>query len=108
MSKNTRIQKTYYNFSVPDLVRINKVIRLIKEKFPEIRGLNVLELGIARGGVADILSSEGAHCFGVDINPREIPGVMIVQSDLNEPFPDFGRKFDVVFAGEVMEHLFDD
>lgn len=32
----------------------------------------------------------------------------IIQADLNERFPIFKIKFDVIFAGEVMEHLFDD
>ncbi len=61
-----------------------------------------------KGGVADLFSKEGAECWGIDINPRNIPGVNIIQSDLNSEFPDFGRAFDVIFGGEVTEHLFDD
>jgi 2-polyprenyl-3-methyl-5-hydroxy-6-metoxy-1,4-benzoquinol methylase len=101
-------QEVFENFQVPDPIRIQKVIKLIRQYFSEMKGLNILECGIAKGGVADILSKEGANCFGIDINPRQIKGVDIKQGDLNEGIPDSNVKFDVIFAGEVMEHLFDD
>lgn len=46
--------------------------------------------------------------FGVDVNPREIEGAKIIRADLNKGIPDFGVKFDVIFAGEIIEHLWDD
>ena len=101
-------QQIFENFEVPDPIRIKKVIKLIRKYLGEIKGLNILECGITNGGVADLLNKEGANCFGVDINPREITGVKIIQVDLNEGFPEFNIKFDVIFAGEVIEHLFDD
>jgi len=101
-------QYTFENFEVPDPIRIQKVINLIRQYFKEIKGLNILECGVANGGVVDLLNKEGTSCFGVDINPRQIGGVKIIQKDLNEGFPDFKIKFDVIFAGEVIEHLFDD
>lgn len=101
-------QQRFENFEVPDPVRIKKAIRFIRRYFLGIKDLNILECGIAKGGVADRLRTEGANCFGVDINPREIEGVEIIQADLNEGLPEFKVKFDVIFAGEVMEHLFDD
>lgn len=102
-------QQIFENFEVPDPIRIKKAIKLIREYFNDkIKGLNILECGIAKGGVADLLRKEGANCFGVDINPRRIEGIVVKQADLNNGIPDFGFKFDVVFAGEVMEHLSDD
>lgn len=101
-------QKVFENFEVPDPIRINKAIGFIRKAFSEIEGLNVLECGMAKGGVADRLRKEGANCYGVDINPRQMEGVRVLQTDLNEGFPKFDIKFDVVFAGEVIEHLLDD
>lgn len=101
-------QQIFENFEVPDPIRIRKAIKLIRQNFASVEGLNILECGIARGGVVDLLKSEGANCFGVDINPRHLEGINIKQADLNNDIPDFGVKFDVIFAGEVMEHLFDD
>jgi 2-polyprenyl-3-methyl-5-hydroxy-6-metoxy-1,4-benzoquinol methylase len=105
MDKN---QQVFENFEVPDPIRIKKVIKLIRQNFSNVKGLNILECGITKGGVVDLLKSEGVNCFGVDINPRQIDGIKIKQADINNGVPDFGVKFDVIFAGEMMEHLFDD
>jgi SAM-dependent methyltransferase len=101
-------QDVFEDFEVPDPIRIDKAIRFIRGRFPSVKGLNILECGMARGGVADRLSKEGAHCQGIDINPRHIEGVQVLQRDLNDGYPALDRKFDVIFAGEVMEHLYDD
>jgi len=101
-------QEVFETYEVPDPIRIEKVIKFIHKYFSEIKGLDILECGISKGGVCDRLNREGSHCFGVDINPRELKGVKIIQADLNKGIPDFGVKFDVIFAGEVIEHLFDD
>lgn len=101
-------QKIFKTYEVPDSVRIDKVIKFIRKYFGKVKGLNILDCGISEGGVADILNKEGANCFGVDINPREISGVKIVQADLNKGIPEFEIEFDVIFAGEIIEHLFDD
>jgi 2-polyprenyl-3-methyl-5-hydroxy-6-metoxy-1,4-benzoquinol methylase len=101
-------QHVFEDFAVPDPIRIDKAIGLIRRSFPELGKLRVLECGIARGGVADRLVKEGAACFGVDINPRVSAGITITQRDINDGLPDVGAPFDVIFAGEVMEHLFDE
>ncbi len=101
-------QEIFEDYEVPDPVRVEKVIKFIRKYFKEVKGLNILDCGISRGGVSDKLSKEGANCFGVDVNPREIKGVKIVQADLNKGIPEFGIQFEVIFAGEIIEHLFDD
>lgn len=101
-------QEIFESYEVPDPARINKVIKFIKKYFNSVKGLNVLDCGISKGGVSDILSRNSANCFGIDVNSREVSGVKIIQADLNIGIPDFGIKFDVIFAGEIIEHLFDD
>ena len=101
-------QAIFKNYEALDPIRIGKVLRFIRKHFKEIKDLNVLECGIGKGGVCDNLIKNGANCFGVDINPRELGDVKIVQADLNKGIPEFGIQFDVIFAGEVMEHLYDD
>ncbi len=102
-------QKVFENFEVPDPIRIKKAVDFIHSRFLDLNGKNILECGMAKGGVVDYLENSGANLFGVDINPRSSVGrVKIFRADLNDGFPDFGVKFDVIFAGEVMEHLFDD
>ncbi len=101
-------QQVFSNFEVPDPVRIKKVIKLIDQNSSQIQGLDILECGMSNGGAVDLLKDKGANCYGVDFHPRKIESVNIKQADLNEGIPDFGLKFDVIFAGEVIEHLFDD
>ncbi|MDO8557240.1 MAG: class I SAM-dependent methyltransferase [Candidatus Jorgensenbacteria bacterium] len=101
-------QDVFENFEVPDPIRIQKAARLVRAQLSSVRGIALLECGVTKGGLADTLKNEGARCFGVDINPRDVPGVAIQQADLNLGFPKFDAAFDVIFAGEVMEHLFDD
>jgi len=102
-------QQIFQTFEVPDPIRIKKAAKLVRRYFNnKIEGLNILECGIAKGGLTDLFSKEGANCFGIDINPRSIAGVKVIEADLNDGFPEFDIKFDVIFAGEVMEHLFDD
>jgi len=102
-------QKIFETFEVPDPIRIKKVVDFIFSEFIDLKDRNILECGVAKGGVVDLLKNSGANLFGVDINPRNnINGSEIVQADLNNGFPDFSVKFDVIFAGEVIEHLFND
>jgi SAM-dependent methyltransferase len=101
-------QDVFEVFEVPDPVRIKKAVNLAREFKGSFSGLKVLECGLAKGGFLDSIHGEGAECFGIDINPRNFPGVNFKQTDLNLGFPDFGTKFDLIFAGEIMEHLFDD
>lgn len=95
-------------FAVPDPPRIHKVARLVRSYYGSIEGLRVLECGVAHGGLADLLSKTGARCYGIDIYPRHILGVSCIQADLNAGLPFFRGLFDVVFAGELIEHLYDD
>lgn len=100
-------QEIFKEFEVPDPIRIDKVIRLIKKHKGRLENLSILECGVAKGGVVDRLKGKN-QCFGIDINPRELEGVEIKRADLNNEFPKWDIKFDVVFAGEVIEHLLDD
>jgi 2-polyprenyl-3-methyl-5-hydroxy-6-metoxy-1,4-benzoquinol methylase len=101
-------QKIFKDFEVPDPPRIKKIVNFIHKHFKNLKGLNVLECGAAKGGLADILFKQGAACFAIDINPRYLPGVKVIQSDLNQGLPNFECQFDIIFAGELIEHLYDD
>jgi len=75
----------------------------------------VLDLGVADGSVASVLTRMGCRVWGVDIDPdaaeaaREICEEVIVADlnavDLSACLP--GRRFDVVLMLDVLEHLSD-
>jgi len=67
-----------------------------------------LDIGCGDGSFLHSISRDGIICFGLDIKATgENP--MILRCDIdNEPIPPIvGKDFDVVFAGEIIEHLFD-
>ncbi len=71
----------------------------------------VLDLGCAGGLLAERLRKEGHYVVGVD--SVEVPGVRdrtdeFVVADLQQGIPaSAGDRFDIVIAGDVIEHLVD-
>ncbi|MHC4414115.1 MAG: class I SAM-dependent methyltransferase [Planctomycetota bacterium] len=107
-------QAKFAEFEVPDPGRIRKVHDWLTANGhldTRERPVSVLEIGYARGGLIDYLDAGGDfRKFAVDLHERKAsPGVTFFQHDCNENF-DFaeGMAFDVVFAGEVIEHMYDD
>jgi SAM-dependent methyltransferase len=100
-------------FTVPDSSRIGKVHAWLRKHgrlTPTGRRLSVLEIGYAPGGLLERLDGANVEKVAVDINERDVPhGVTFHRHDCNEPFH-FAKaeSFDVVFAGEVIEHMYDD
>lgn len=101
-------QASFAEFEVPDPGRIIKV-RDWLERHGHLERGSVLEIGYARGGLLD-RAGDRVRKVAVDVHPREAPpDVTFHRHDCNEPF-DFAEdaSFDVVFGGEVIEHIHDD
>lgn len=111
---DTRQTTAFIDFEVPDQARIMKVKNWLMRHgrlAPRDTAINLLEIGYSKGGLLDYLADmRHIRRFAIDINPRPPqPGIEFRQHDCNEglPFLDDSR-FDVVFAGEVIEHIYDD
>jgi 2-polyprenyl-3-methyl-5-hydroxy-6-metoxy-1,4-benzoquinol methylase len=89
---------------VPDYPRIEKVVRPLLKLSPG----RLLEVGYSRGGFADHLVNAGWECTGLDINERQHSKIKIIECDLNEGFPVEKESFDVIAAGEIIEHMIDE
>ncbi len=106
-------QAVFADFEVPDPSRIRKVHAWLSAHghLDASRRPAVLEIGYARGGLLDLLNPPAAYRkFACDIHPRTVaPDVTFFQHDCNQAF-EFARglTFDVVFAGEIIEHIHDD
>ena len=107
-------QATFADFEVPDPGRIRKVHRWLADHGrldTTERPISVLEIGYAKGGLLDHLDAGGDfRKFALDLHERAPgPGVTFFQHDCNEDF-DFadGMAFDVIFAGEIIEHIYHD
>jgi len=66
---------------------------------PLVRGKRILDLGNSWGDFKDLLRREAKEYKGLDIEPGTD-----YRRDLNRPF-DLRRGFDVIVAGELIEHL---
>ncbi|MBI3581979.1 MAG: class I SAM-dependent methyltransferase [Nitrospinae bacterium] len=110
--KSDQRQKAFSNFVVPDQGRISKVYDwLARAGRFDGEAVDVLEIGYAQGGLLDRLAGrKNTRLYACDVNERETPeGVTFIRADFNGAAPDFGGvKFDVVFAGEFIEHMYDD
>ncbi len=106
-------QKQFDNYVVPDQGRILKVKKWLLDKkyLSQDSIFNVLEIGYSNGGLLDNLSEySNIKKYAVDIHHKDTEkDILFFKYDCNNRFPDFnGVKFNVVFAGETIEHIFDD
>jgi 2-polyprenyl-3-methyl-5-hydroxy-6-metoxy-1,4-benzoquinol methylase len=86
-------------------VRVNKVVKFISQQ--KSQGGTVLDIGYAKNCFSDKLKKLGWKCFAMDICPRKADGIKFVKADANEGIP-LKMKFDVITAGELIEHIIDD
>ena len=89
---------------VPDYPRIEKVVHNLRH----LPLGKLLDVGYSSGGFADYLSKSGWYCTGLDLNAHSQPSIKSIACDLNEGFPVESGAFDVVTAGEVIEHMLDE
>lgn len=89
---------------VPDPPRIEKVVRRLRHVSPGKQ----LEVGYSKGGFSDYLSQMGWDGTALDLNTHKHPAIKTIECDLNEGFPVESDQFDVVTAGEVIEHMMDE
>lgn len=89
--------------------RLKKCAALIRT----LRPGRLLDTGCAQGDWAQYWQQQGWEAFGTDINESALAGaraknIQAVKCDLNrEPLPFEPDYFDLIFAGEVLEHLVD-
>lgn len=112
MAINSYYKRLYEDFIVEEYSRkaAQIILNLIKSEIKEKD--NVLEAGCGNGEFASILKK----IFSVDITGMEISesgikkaksrGVNVIRADLQNKFPFKNEEFDVIFSGQVIEHLY--
>jgi len=90
-----------------DEIRINKVLKLIG------KNKHVLDLGCWDGSIMERIQAHGNQVTGIEISKSAIEkakkkGLEIFDLSLGMDWAKkVNKKFDVVFAGEIIEHIFD-
>jgi len=106
-------QSVFENFEVPDRNRILKIKKWLTNNgyLKNNHDCNILEIGYSKGGLVDNLKEfQLVNKYALDMHDRDIDNkIIFLKHDCNNGLPDFKEtKFDIVFAGEVIEHIYDD
>jgi len=89
-----------------DNVRIGIVLSLIGKK------KRVLDVGCYDGTISKLIMNNDNEVYGVDVSSKGVElakqkGIKAIVHDVEESLPFPENFFDVVFIGEVIEHVFD-
>jgi len=95
-----------WSFSRADEVRMNIVAKLVGQN------KRVLDIGCYDGTISSLLTRGNDEVYGVDLSEKAVEfarqkGIEAYVADAEDKLPFPSAFFDVVFAGEVIEHTFD-
>lgn len=91
--------------------RYRKSWAFVQQRFPA--PARVLDVGCADGGFSAPLVQAGYECYGLEyvdeaVEESRARGIIVSRGSFLDSFPFDDASFDVVFAGEVVEHTIDD
>ena len=89
---------------VVDFPRIEKAIAQLEHLLPG----RALDIGYCSGSFADYLRRRGWWCVGLDLCRRPGSPIRTVGGDVQEGMPFGAGTFDLITAGEIIEHMFDE
>lgn len=113
-------KETYINYQRENA--INYVIPFIEEKLPLQKGMRVMEIGCAEGGVIQAFIQKGCHGTGVELmssrydKAKELltkdiaaGNAVLINKDIYDVDIDkeFPERFDLIVLKDVIEHIHD-
>lgn len=88
--------------------------RIIKGRFQQLDGKNLLDIGCGYGSYTDYFRSIGAKAVGVDGSEKMIekareryPLTDFLAADITKPLPFENERFDIVFSNQVFMDIED-
>lgn len=103
----------FYKIDLENQIRIRKVLEILSNEAKN-KGfkLKILDLGCGDGEISQKILRLGFDVYGIDIIPTVVKkakrkGMKVSVGDISGYFPFQNAYFDIVFAGEIIEHLFD-
>lgn len=112
-NKTKKFNEERYTWSV-DLNSLNPAHRIRIGRCVELVGVGkkVLDVGCFEGTISKLFLKRGNEVYGLDISPAAVKkarkkGIKAQTGDVEEAWPFEDDTFDLVFAGEIIEHVFD-
>ena len=103
----------FYKIDLENQIRIRKVIEILSNEIRH-KGFNpkILDLGCGDGEISQKILKLGFDVYGIDLissiaKKAKKKGIKVSVGDISGYFPFRDDYFDIVFAGEIIEHLFD-
>jgi 2-polyprenyl-3-methyl-5-hydroxy-6-metoxy-1,4-benzoquinol methylase len=103
----------YLKLDQDNILRVNRVIHYLHRYLDTLPPKpKLLDLGCGDGQLSQRFQHLGYQVYGLDISASNVKlaqtrGIKAKTTDISKKFPFPNRTFDVVFAGEIIEHLFD-
>jgi len=114
MNDNVKFQEKFYNSrEYGDSIKIDTRVRAVLKMMLNGKGkLKLLDVGCSDGKISKLFSERGYNVYGVDISVKALKkakegGIKVIRADITKRLPFRDAKFDVVFCGEVLEHVLD-
>lgn len=104
---------TAADYNHDERIRFEKGSRIVRDltagRMPPV---TVLDAACGSGLLGDYLAGDRFRLWGLELSPQLVAEAAqrferIVRHDLDEPWPLEDESVDVVFAGAVLEHIFD-
>jgi len=101
------------SFEYPSKLHLCRALKLFHEiERCQVGGAKVLDVGVDSGVFFALLDSIGCDVTGVGNNPTALsrvrhrfPSNALIQLDLNNPLPFADGTFELIWAGDVFEHI---
>ncbi len=86
--------------------------RYTQEKKVPTSNLRILDIGCGSGRISKELMKKGYQVVGLDFSEEAIKkalaqGVNAKKTNLDEGIPESSEAYDIVWAGDIVEHVFD-
>ncbi len=104
---NSKRYSKQFTVTSPDIFRVNRVLEMIGQ------GKSVLDLGCGDGFLMKKIQAVGNSVEGIEVSTPAIrharkQGLKVYDLSLNTPWAALIKKhYDAVFAGELIEHIYD-
>lgn len=103
---------SYTEIDQDNIVRIKRVTEYLSQYNNRRKPMKLFDLGCGNGQVSKRFMDLGYDIYGIDISRENLEQakkvkLKVAQGDVSKKLPYKNEVFDVVFAGDIIEHIFD-